>query len=331
MDGDARRWAVTVIEVFAGNSTRNMKSTLPCKIRPKSGTPALPHTNNIISGVQISNTAPELSGGNLLTLLHFLFPHSKHPSSRSPPPLPSAVRPHPPSTFPPNQQPESESSSSSTSQSFSQWRFPPTFHRPSLLDSDPPPKLPPNPPPPPARELPVLPFPNLEDFVPRGRAPIHCTERFAALHMLEHSLVPNPHGNCGDIGGDGRSLVLPEVAMDGLREIDTWQSSLEQWGWWWTSRVWGGRGSVGCIGADVHGSRGGGRGAGPCVGGTHVGGCDGKDGGPGKDYAISVLSLIFGGPGDQVGAAPREEVERAVMLAMQGDCSAREGEKGPSC
>lgn len=53
------------------------------------------------------------------------------------------------------------------------------------------------------------------------------------------------------------------------------------------------------------------------------------DGTRGKEYAISVLAVIYGGACEGVAvAAPPEEVARAVMLALQGDCSARGRRKG---
>ncbi|KAI3677229.1 hypothetical protein L1987_86852 [Smallanthus sonchifolius] len=49
----------------------------------------------------------------------------------------------------------------------------------------------------------------------------------------------------------------------------------------------------------------------------------------GRENAIGVLAVIYGGAGgDAVGFAPQEEVARVVMLAMQGDCSARGRRKG---
>ncbi|KAL0297271.1 UNVERIFIED_CONTAM: hypothetical protein Sradi_6779200 [Sesamum radiatum] len=50
--------------------------------------------------------------------------------------------------------------------------------------------------------------------------------------------------------------------------------------------------------------------------------------GRGKEHAISVLAVIYGGLEEGVGVAPAEEVARAVMLALQGDCSARGRRKG---
>ncbi|KAF5200771.1 Ring-type e3 ubiquitin transferase [Thalictrum thalictroides] len=55
----------------------------------------------------------------------------------------------------------------------------------------------------------------------------------------------------------------------------------------------------------------------------------GKMNGRGKECAISVLSVIFGGgPGSREGVEPPDEVARAVVLALQGDCSARGRRKG---
>lgn len=50
--------------------------------------------------------------------------------------------------------------------------------------------------------------------------------------------------------------------------------------------------------------------------------------GRGKEYALSVLAVIYCGSGESVTVAPPEEVARAVMLALQGDCSARARRKG---
>ncbi|KAL6957431.1 hypothetical protein U1Q18_046931 [Sarracenia purpurea var. burkii] len=53
----------------------------------------------------------------------------------------------------------------------------------------------------------------------------------------------------------------------------------------------------------------------------------GKMAGRGKEYAISVLAVIYGGSGDGV-MPPPEEVASAVALALQSDCSARGRRKG---
>uniref|UniRef100_A0A2P2P215 U-box domain-containing protein n=1 Tax=Rhizophora mucronata TaxID=61149 RepID=A0A2P2P215_RHIMU len=56
----------------------------------------------------------------------------------------------------------------------------------------------------------------------------------------------------------------------------------------------------------------------------------GKMAGRGREYAISALTIIYGncGSGEQVQHAPPEEVARAVVLALQGDCPDRGKRKG---
>ncbi|ONK69108.1 uncharacterized protein A4U43_C05F19440 [Asparagus officinalis] len=49
--------------------------------------------------------------------------------------------------------------------------------------------------------------------------------------------------------------------------------------------------------------------------------------GRGRECAIGVLAAVYGGSGDLGRDAP-EEVIRAVMVAMQGECSARGRRKG---
>ncbi|KAK7351478.1 hypothetical protein VNO77_10975 [Canavalia gladiata] len=54
----------------------------------------------------------------------------------------------------------------------------------------------------------------------------------------------------------------------------------------------------------------------------------GKTGARGKEYAIGVLAVIYGGSVAEQVTAPPEEVARAVELALQGECSARGRRKG---
>lgn len=54
----------------------------------------------------------------------------------------------------------------------------------------------------------------------------------------------------------------------------------------------------------------------------------GRSDGRGKEHAISVLTVIYDGLDDVGTVAPPREVARAVMLALQGDCSARGRRKG---
>lgn len=51
--------------------------------------------------------------------------------------------------------------------------------------------------------------------------------------------------------------------------------------------------------------------------------------GRGREHAIGVLAVVFGGGSGEIAVvAPPEEVARAVALALQGDCSARGRRKG---
>ena len=55
----------------------------------------------------------------------------------------------------------------------------------------------------------------------------------------------------------------------------------------------------------------------------------GRTGARGKEYAIGVLAVVYGGAADaDREAAPPQEVARAVELALQGECSARGRRKG---
>jgi hypothetical protein len=47
-----------------------------------------------------------------------------------------------------------------------------------------------------------------------------------------------------------------------------------------------------------------------------------------REYAISVLAVIYGDGGSGIDVAPPEEVARAVVLALRGDCSVRGKRKG---
>ncbi|GAB4854301.1 hypothetical protein Ancab_022887 [Ancistrocladus abbreviatus] len=289
-------------------------------------------------------------------------PPSTSPPLRPPPNSLTPLPPPPPPALPTNHQPaanpDSESSSSSTSQSFTQWRFPPTFHCPAPTDSDPPPKPKPATPPPPPRQLPELPVPNVEELFHVAEMQFTAgseTERFAALHMLEHSLVPNPPADSGDDGGEGGGAVVPAVVMDGVLAYMRQQAGAKS-----ATKVLLAlcladrnrhvaveRGAVGRVVealADLEGGA-----AERALAALELmctvaeGAVEvrahalsvpmlvsvmGKMEGRGREYAISVLAVIYGGPGDQVGAAPPEEVARAVMLAMQGDCSTRGRRKG---
>ncbi|CAA7039767.1 unnamed protein product [Microthlaspi erraticum] len=53
--------------------------------------------------------------------------------------------------------------------------------------------------------------------------------------------------------------------------------------------------------------------------------------GRGREYAISILSIVYGKggvSGEEITVAPAEEVARAVALALEGECTARGRRKG---
>lgn len=55
----------------------------------------------------------------------------------------------------------------------------------------------------------------------------------------------------------------------------------------------------------------------------------GKISARGREYAIGVLAVIYGSNSeDELAVAPPEEVARAVVLALQGDCTIRGKKKG---
>ena len=54
--------------------------------------------------------------------------------------------------------------------------------------------------------------------------------------------------------------------------------------------------------------------------------------GRGREYAISILAVVYGRggafSGEEITVAPAEEVARAVALALEGECTARGRRKG---
>ncbi|KAL6536257.1 hypothetical protein OROGR_012829 [Orobanche gracilis] len=132
------------------------------------------------------------------------------PTSPAPPPLPPAApTPRPPTS---SHLESSSSSSSNTSQSFTQWRFPLSnstisHHSYSQPQSEPVPEPEPRPNPP-------LTDAGLEDVFRLAESQFSSgteTGRFGAGHLLERSLVPNPHS-----AGDGDAC--PSAVMGGVVE-----------------------------------------------------------------------------------------------------------------
>ncbi|XP_021739190.1 U-box domain-containing protein 26-like [Chenopodium quinoa] len=297
-------------------------------------------------------------------------PYSSPPHFSSslplPPPLPppqvtsrilsSATHSAPPPTLPhhPAKPSDSESSSSSTSQSFTQWRFPSTFPHP-----------------PPEHSSPMLPsptaagkqgfqFPDLIELY--HMAELHFasgsdSDRVAALQMLEQSLVPNPPSDA--VPESGASVVVPAVVVDEVLQHMSQKVSAKS-----ATKVLlalclaeGNRRVAVECGAplrvvdalpDLEGSvaeralaalelmctipEGAAEVRAHALAVPMLVATMGRMEGRGREYAISVLTAVYGG-GDEDHqvweAAPPEEVARAVVLAMQqGDCSARGKRKG---
>ncbi|CAK9136393.1 unnamed protein product [Ilex paraguariensis] len=286
-------------------------------------------------------------------------------SGSEPPPPPPPPLPPPPSFDPPPRQPphpdsESSSSSNTTSQSFTQWRFPlpnspissylqPESNKPEHCPSNPPPDTTQKSDPPP----PVLNV-NLQEQFHIAELQLSTgsdLERVRALHMLERSLVPNPRA-----AADGQDNVsCPPVVMKGvigyLKDMAGAKPAskillalclVES-----NRHVAVEAGAVGAVVeslADLEGPAAERALAslellctvaeGAAEVRTHALAVPmmvqvmGRMEGRGKEYALSVLAVIFGGSGDGVAVAPPEAMARAVVLAMQGNCSARGRRKG---
>ncbi|KAL9230327.1 hypothetical protein vseg_005693 [Gypsophila vaccaria] len=289
-------------------------------------------------------------------------PHLPPPLPLPPPPPPRAVSanrhlisPPPPGAFhhphhPSKPSSSSSSSSSSASHSFTQWRFPPTYHHP-------------NPP-----QVPPLAAPAADDGMQSSElielfhmAELHFTsgsdsDHLTALQVLERMLVPNPPSDTVH----GSAAVVPAAVMDGvilhLKEqhyLGGVKSATKvllalclsernrhvavQCGA--AARVLDAlpdmEGSVAeralaaldlmCTVSE-----------GAAQVGAHALAVPmlvevmGRMEGRGREYAISVLAAVYGSGDHHLWeVAPAEEVARAVMLAMQqGDCSSRGKRKG---
>ncbi|KAK4356576.1 hypothetical protein RND71_025547 [Anisodus tanguticus] len=281
------------------------------------------------------------------------------PTITTPPtlPLPLSDPPNPiPSPLPPPPQAsssESSSSSNTNSQSFTQWRFPLPSSPPISHTNIYPPRE--------AMQItkiapPVL-YTNLEELFHVAELQLTtCSDldKVKAMYLLEHSLVPNP---VAAVDGGGNSVTCPETVMRGvvgcLKDKRVAKSAskvllalcLSENNRHMAVEV----GAVGVVvdilsDLDVAAAE---RSLaalellctvaeGAAEVRTHalavpmmVEVMGRMDGSRGKEYAISILAVIYGGACDGVSvAAPPEEVARAVMLALQGECSARGRRKG---
>nr|GMD87253.1 U-box domain-containing protein 25 [Ipomoea batatas] len=241
----------------------------------------------------------------------------EHPTTTTPPPLPSSSSdPLPPlnrplhhsNKPPPRSESESSSSSSNTSQSFTQWRFPlPTSPLPHI-QTDPRPESGAAPPP-----RPQLVTANLEELFHVAELQFSTgsdADRVKTIHLLERSLVPNPAD-----GAECPATVMREVVgclKDRVSAKPASKRALAALELLCT--VEEGAAEVRSHALAV----------------LMMVEVMGRMEGRGKEYAISVLSVIYGSGSPDHGAAiaPPEEVARAVMLALQGNCSSRGRRKG---
>ncbi|WOG89466.1 hypothetical protein DCAR_0208704 [Daucus carota subsp. sativus] len=257
-------------------------------------------------------------------------------------PPPSAAPPPPP----PPESSESSSSSSATSQSFTQWKFPlPLPTTPTRPDPVPRPKNPvPLPPPITATELQEL-FHVAELQLSTGSD----SDRVNALHMLERSLVPNPHSVCENalcptavmeqvvsslkekqVAKTVTKVLLALCLAEGNRHVAVEAGAVGRV----VEALPDLEGAAaerslaalellctveeGAAGVRAH-----------ALAVPMLVEAMGKITARGREYAIGVLAVIYGGNSDdELAVAPPEEVARAVVLALQGDCTARGKKKG---
>ncbi|WCJ29440.1 ARM repeat superfamily protein [Euphorbia peplus] len=253
-------------------------------------------------------------------------------AATSPPPPPP---PPQPLFSKPDQSSSSSSSSSTNSHSFTQWRFPSPIHHHQ--------HSPPPPPPHPSHDL-----PNLFHAAELHLATASPSDHLAALHLLERSLVPDPPSDplcppqlmhfllatlknkAPPAAKSATKILLALCLAQGNRHVAV---------------------QAGAVGAVVEvamelepaaAERG--LAALELMCTVSEGAAElrahalavpvmvcmmGKLGGRGKEYAISALAVVYmtggGGSEDQ---APPEEVARAVVLALQDDCTERGRRKG---
>ncbi|XP_057434690.1 uncharacterized protein LOC130727551 [Lotus japonicus] len=251
------------------------------------------------------------------------------------PPLPLTTPPPP--LIKPSDQCESSTSSSSSTTSFTQWRFSlPTTPNTTTTQND---STTPPPPPSPSPSTITITIPNLQELFHVSELQLS-TDPTAALHLLERSLVPNPPQD--------QPPCPPTLMTHLITNLNSATKILFALCLSDTNR----RVAVeaGAVGAVVESA--------PELEGppaeralaalelmcTVAEGAEavrahalavpvmvtmmGKTGARGKEYAIGVLAVIYGGAVAEHMTAPPEEVARAVELALQGECSARGKRKG---
>ncbi|KAG8381860.1 hypothetical protein BUALT_Bualt05G0016700 [Buddleja alternifolia] len=274
------------------------------------------------------------------------------PTTSTPPPLPTAAPPRPEAQQnPPTSQPESSSSSSSnTSQSFTQWRFP-LANSPISNNSYPQPKPESVSKPDPKMDVHAPPRAALEELFRVVAAQFGSGSdpgRVGAVHLLERSLVPDPRaavdgGACPPavVGGvvaclregvarkAASKVLLALCLMEGNRRAAVEAGAV-------TAVVEALTDAESAVAERSLAAL-------ELLCTTDEGAAEvrahalavpmmvqvmGRMEGRGKEHAISVLAVIYGGLCEGMAVAPAEAVARAVMLALQGDCSARGRRKG---
>ncbi|CAM8961284.1 unnamed protein product [Rhodiola kirilowii] len=262
-----------------------------------------------------------------------LLPSPPPPSQQSPPPPPP-----PPPPLRHSSSSSSTTSSSSTSQSFTQWRFPTPIsqqsHHPTPPDQPPP------------QHNSTLDLQDLFHLSTLQLASGSDSDSLAALHSLETHLVPNPQPDpvCPPdlIRGVVRMLSHPPatksatkillalcladlnrraaVEVGAVGEVMEAVAAME--------RATAERALAAlellCTVAEGAAELRSHALAVPMM----VEMMGRMEGHRGKEYAMSVLAVIYSKDIEMVAAAPPEEVARAVALAMQGECSARGRRKG---
>ncbi|XP_004292853.1 PREDICTED: E3 ubiquitin-protein ligase PUB23 [Fragaria vesca subsp. vesca] len=294
------------------------------------------------------------------------------PTTPHPPPLPfSSTDPSPPSFSAPTaptqpdplthhqSHPDSGSSSSSTSQSFTQWKFTLPSESP-ILSSYPQPgsdpdfdhvatfRSSPAPPPPPPMSSTGLQelFHAAELQLSTGSFP----EQLAALHLLERSLVPYPPSDpeCppelmrglvrilkNKAGAKPATKVLlalclaepnRHVAVEAGAASAVVETALEL-------EDAAAERALAALELMCTVAEGAAEVRSHALAVPVMVMMMGRTSARGKEYAIGVLAVIYGGASEDeaaeaVSAAPAEEVARAVELALKGDCSGRGRRKG---
>ncbi|CAH8319819.1 unnamed protein product [Eruca vesicaria subsp. sativa] len=242
----------------------------------------------------------------------------------------------------------SSSSSTSTSQSFTQWRFP--HHLDQTPSTAPPPPAPACPPPPPP--LPVSStLQETYQIAELHLASVSESDKLLALQLLERVVVPDPPSDPTCPPGLMRGLVsclrsnrivtakyvtkillalcLAErnrrvaVEAGAARAVVETAAGLE------SSAVERALAALELMCTTAEGAA---EVRAHAMTVPAMVAVMARSAGRGREYAISILSVVYGRrgevSGEEIAVAPAEEVARAVALALEGECTARGRRKG---